>query len=259
MDAYSYIIVKRDRLLPNKPLLPQDKILFKFRLPYSIYLKYLAGKSKNREVLFCSGRYKGKLLGHEPWMKWPMRSVAVDPMGKNAMKYAHRPITEAELHHIPRVVSREIVKNRERHEKRSSHPLIFIEGPLEQRNNKLDLYYVKIEPPDVRHEYKVILEDENLFGIARKIDVPVGSLIYYNPHVDNIRDIMAGEKLTAPYYIGKKIELWFHKDSFLIYRYKIYDFFGKVYEDYIYTDIKLGKESGLTNYDFDKKNKSYHF
>jgi len=123
----------------------------------------------------------------------------------------------------------------------------------------MDFYYLKVEPPDVWHEYKIILDDENLFQIAEKIDVPVGNLVYYNPHVDDIKDIMAGEELKAPYYIGSKLEFWFHKSSFLIYRFIIYDFFGEVYEDYMYEDIKLGEEAGLTNYDFDKKNKSYGF
>lgn len=258
-SQYTYVLKKSDRLLPGDELSPETTLEVKFRKPGDIYLKTVAGPNTGREVLFSPEMTSGKILGHEPWMRWPLRSVTVDPLGSQAMKYTHRPITEAEVGFCIRVLQESMEKDRRLREEDPAYTPMRVEGPEAVTENGIPLYHFKVMPPELWYTYTAAADDETLFDIARKLGVQVNCLIYYNPEVDHIKDFSPGDRLRAPYYCGKAGEFWLYRDNFFLYRQRITDWYGNLYEDYRHLDFRLGKDAGLGDRDFDPKNKDYAF
>ena len=256
---YSYVLKKRDRLTPKDELSEEETLFVKFRKPYEIYLKTTDGPNKGREVLYAKGRYGDKILGHEPWMRWPLSSVSVNPVGVQAMKYTHRPITEAEIGFCVRVLKESMAKDTLLRRTEPGYEPMRVEGPKEVVDNGVPLYYFKVMPPERWLSYTATDQDETLFDVADKMGVLVNCLIYYNDGVDHIKDFSPGTELRAPTYCGKVGEFWLYRDTFLLHRQRITDWYGNIYEDYTHTDIKVDKDASLSDKDFDKKNKEYNF
>ncbi len=256
---YTYILKKRDRLAPGDDLSPEETLEVKFRKPDEMYLKTIGGPHKGRQVLFSPKRTGGKILGHEPWMRWPLRSVSVDPMGAQAMKYTHRPITEAEIGFCIRVLDKSVEKDRRLRAKDPDTRPMQVLGPEVVVENGIPLYRFSVKPPEMWYTYRVVEEDRTLFDIAEKLGVQVNCLIYYNPGVEHIRDFFPGMELRSPYYCGSMGEFWFYRDSFFLYRQRITDWYGEIYEDYYHLDVKIDGEAVLDDGDFEKGNKEYKF
>ena len=256
---YTYTLKKRDRLVPGADLGPEEVLEIKFRKPDEIYLRTVAGPNKGREVLFSPARTGGRILGHEPWMRWPLRSVSVDPLGVQAMKYTHRPITEAEVGFCIRVLRDSMAKDRRLRAGDPDYTPIRVEGPEEVVEDGIPLYRFRVSPPELWHSYTAVPEDRTLFDIAGKLGVQVNCLIYYNDGVEHIRDFSPGDVLRSPYYCGKHGEFWLHRDNFFLYRQLITDWFGNTYEDYYHLDIRIDDAAGLTDLDFERTNRRYKF
>jgi len=256
---YTYVLKKQDRLLPGDALSPQGTLQVKFRKQNDIYLKTVDGPHKGREVLFSPEQTRGKILGHEPWMRWPLKSVSVDPMGAQAMKYTHRPITEAEIGFCIKVLRQSMEKDRRLRKTDPDYRAMKVQGPEEVVDRGVPLYYFRVMPPELWHTYTVVEGDETLFDIAEKLGVQVNCLIYYNPGVEHIKDISPGERLRAPYYCGKVGEFWVYRDNFFLYRQRITDWYGNIYEDYYHLDVKIDGDAGLSDNDFDRNNSDYKF
>jgi len=258
-SQYTYVLKQRDRLLPGDEFGPEATLEVKFRRPNDIYLKTVAGPDKGRQVLYSPETTQGKILGHEPWMRWPLRSVSVDPLGSQAMKYTHRPITEAEVGFCIRVLQQSMEKDQRLRREDPAYVPMKAQGPEEVVENGIPLYRFKVVPPEMWHSYTAAPDDKTLFDIARKLGVQVNCLIYYNPEVDDITDFSPGDRLRAPYYCGSAGEFWLYRDTFFLYRQRITDWYGNLYEDYRHLDVRLGEDAGLTDRDFDPENKDYAF
>jgi len=256
---YTYTLKKRDRLLPGDDLGPEEVLEIQFRKPEEIYLKTVAGPNKGREVLFSPERTGDRIVGHEPWMRWPLRSVSVDPLGVQAMKYTHRPITEAEVGFCIRVLRDSMAKDRRLRAEDPGYEPIRVEGPEAVVEDGIPLYRFRVSPPELWHSYTAVAEDRTLFDIAARLGVQVNCLIYYNDGVDHIRDFSPGDVLRSPYYCGKHGEFWLYRDNVFLYRQLITDWFGNTYEDYTHLDIRIDEDAALTDRDFERDNRDYRF
>ncbi|MEI6632937.1 MAG: DUF1571 domain-containing protein [Chlamydiota bacterium] len=77
-------------------LQPEEKMLFKFKKPFSVYLKWTGEMHNGREALFVRGKYGNKLLVHLGGMvNYFAPTVSLHPAGWRAMGNNLRPITES--------------------------------------------------------------------------------------------------------------------------------------------------------------------
>lgn len=76
----------------------EEVALYKFKKPFSVYLKWTGEIDKGREALYVEGKHDGKLLVHFGGMvNYFAPTFALHPKGALAMRKNLRPITESGL------------------------------------------------------------------------------------------------------------------------------------------------------------------
>ena len=66
--------------------------------PHSVYMKWLSGMNKGREVIYAEGKYEGKLLVHSGGLLGPLsRTLKLDPYSPLARTGSLEPITNAAM------------------------------------------------------------------------------------------------------------------------------------------------------------------
>ncbi|MDD5557517.1 MAG: DUF1571 domain-containing protein [bacterium] len=94
LEDYTAVFHKQQRV--GGTLHAEEKILFKFRKPFMVYMKWLDGAHAGREALFVRGEHGDRLLVHPGGlMNLFAPTVSLDPRGMLAMRGNLRPITEA--------------------------------------------------------------------------------------------------------------------------------------------------------------------
>ena len=79
-----------------------ETMRMKFRkTPFSVYLKWTSGPSKDQEVIYVEGVNKGKAVVHPSGILGMLfRKVSIDPLGKTATKHSRKPITMAGMENM---------------------------------------------------------------------------------------------------------------------------------------------------------------
>ncbi len=90
---YTATLHKQERV--GGRLLPQEKILVKFRKPYSLYMKWIGSARKGQEVLYARGWNEGKVRAHPG--SFPDITVNLNPKSKLAMRADRHPATQASI------------------------------------------------------------------------------------------------------------------------------------------------------------------
>ncbi len=97
----------RTRDLESGELDREEVILVKFRKPMSIYLKWLDGPHRGREVLYVQGRD-----GDRMWVNnggsFPFMTLCLDPAVCQALSGSRHPVTEVPLGFLIGVVARDV-------------------------------------------------------------------------------------------------------------------------------------------------------
>jgi outer membrane lipoprotein-sorting protein len=76
----------------------EEDILFKFKKPFMVYMKWIGDIDKGREALYAEGKHDRKLLVHLGGMiNYFAPTFALHPTGALAMRRNSRPITESGL------------------------------------------------------------------------------------------------------------------------------------------------------------------
>jgi len=109
-----YIAVLNQRLRDEDELLPPERVLFKFKKPYSIYLRWLDGGTKGREVLYVDGADDGKMWVHNG--AFPDITLRLDPKTCQALTGGKHLVTETGLGFIANVIASDVARAK-------SHPL----------------------------------------------------------------------------------------------------------------------------------------
>jgi hypothetical protein len=94
VDNYTAIFHKQERV--KGKLLPPEKMLFKFKRPFQIYMKWIGEEHEGREVLYVQGRNENRIKGHEGGILGVV-TLNLDPNGARAMKGNRHPITDSGL------------------------------------------------------------------------------------------------------------------------------------------------------------------
>ncbi|MHB8174676.1 MAG: DUF1571 domain-containing protein [Nitrospirota bacterium] len=114
VDDYTAIFYKREGV--NGKVLPQEKILMKFKKPFKIYMKWLPpGPHAGREVLYVKGENDGKVIGHEGGLI-SFFTLHMKPTGSIAMKGNSHPITDMGIGRLIEIVENNFKRGEERKE-----------------------------------------------------------------------------------------------------------------------------------------------
>lgn len=94
VQDYTATFYKQQRV--GGVLQPEEKILFKFKKPFMVYMKWVGDTHAGRETLFVKGRNGDRLLVHLGGMaNYFAPSASLSPTGMLAMRNNLRPITES--------------------------------------------------------------------------------------------------------------------------------------------------------------------
>ncbi len=83
-----------------------ETMRMKFReAPFSVYVKWITEPSLNQEVIYVHGANKGMAVAHPPGILGALiRRVSIVPDSKRALKYSRRPITNAGMGNMLRLI-----------------------------------------------------------------------------------------------------------------------------------------------------------
>ena len=78
-------------------LRPREEALLKFQRPDRIYLRWISGPPKGREILFVKGRNDDRVLVHEPGVVSGFFTAVLAPDSPRVLRESRHPITDVGL------------------------------------------------------------------------------------------------------------------------------------------------------------------
>lgn len=206
VEDYTCIFTKQE-YVGNKMRRTETIFMKHKKEPHSVYMKWIKKPYKDRECLYCGGKYDNKLKAHEGhgFKSW-FGTLSLNPKGGRAMKGNRHPITESGIFNT-------IDKIKKDFESARKHP-------------EHNVSYERFEEREIHGQPSfcvLIIQPKN-----RKLG-----------------------------YYAHKAEICIHQKLYIPTSVKIWDFSGRLVEFYTYREYKINV--GLTNRDFDIKNKEYNF
>jgi hypothetical protein len=96
VTGFTATFTKRERI--KGELREQETMFVKCRYaPFSVYFKWLKSPKKDREAIYCEGKYENKVIGHQPPI--PITAKLI-PNSPDALKESLRPITLAGFRNV---------------------------------------------------------------------------------------------------------------------------------------------------------------
>jgi Protein of unknown function (DUF1571) len=96
---YTATLLMRERV--RGTLLPPETIALKFAEPFRVYMRWIDGPGKGRQLLYVEGAADDKMLVREPGLM-SLFTLHLDPRGAVAMHLRRHPITEVGIGGIVR-------------------------------------------------------------------------------------------------------------------------------------------------------------
>lgn len=90
-------VLTREELIGDK-LVRQENIIYKFRKPFSVYMKWTTGKEKGIEVIFPKPGRQDRLVAHLG--KFNIINFTLDPSGRLATKNSRHSILESPMGYL---------------------------------------------------------------------------------------------------------------------------------------------------------------
>ncbi|WP_428310883.1 DUF1571 domain-containing protein [Hydrocarboniphaga sp.] len=204
LPALQVVMVKQQRI--GAELNPAETLLLKQQKSSDCrYMKWLAEPHKGRELILCSGRYDGKIQVHESGLLG-IATLSLDPNGSTASKGNLRPIAQAGIYNMAKMLKTNIAKRQA-----SAQP----EAPPQTSERVVD------------GQASLCLRSDTM-GSDDKAPYPVGAA-----------ELCFDKAIAMP----TEVQFW-HQD-------------GRLMEHYRFREWNL--KPGLTDADFDTKNKAYDF
>jgi hypothetical protein len=204
LPGYQVVMQKQQRV--GTELNPPETLLLKQRKsPDCRYMKWIADPHQGRELILCNGRYDGKIQVHESGILG-IATISLDPNGSTASKGNLRPIAQAGIYNMAKMLRANI-------EKRQASAQT---EPAPQTTERV-----------VDGQASLCLRSDTM-GSDEHAPYPVGAA-----------ELCFDKTIAMP----TEVQFW-HKD-------------GRLMEHYKFRDWNL--KPGLTEADFDTKNKAYGF
>src|ERR1700688_822466 len=108
---YTATFIKQERV--KGELLAGERIEYKFKKPFMVYMKWLPGPHEGREALYVQGRNNNKVTGHEGGFIGFI-TLNMTPTGSLAMKGNRHPITDSGIGRLIEIIINDINKASER-------------------------------------------------------------------------------------------------------------------------------------------------
>ncbi len=104
-ESYTAIFHKQEQI--DGELRPEEVILFKFKRPFKVYMKWIGKTNRGREALYAEGVNGNRIKAHEGGFLGII-TLNLDPRGSFVMRDNRHPIMESGLHHLVSLLTREI-------------------------------------------------------------------------------------------------------------------------------------------------------
>ena len=101
---YRATFYKRERVRGR--MLEREKILMKFRKPFSVYFLWLDGKREGQESIYVQGWNNDKIRAHPG--SFPDITVNLKPRSSLAMRDNRHPVTEAGIGNVIKLITRDV-------------------------------------------------------------------------------------------------------------------------------------------------------
>jgi outer membrane lipoprotein-sorting protein len=105
VQDYTATFIKQERV--KGEVLPEEKIQYKFKKTFMVYMKWLPGPHEGREALYVQGRNSNKVVGHEGGFIGFV-TVNMVPTGSMAMKGNRHPITDSGIGRLIEIIMADI-------------------------------------------------------------------------------------------------------------------------------------------------------
>lgn len=111
-------VLTREELIGDK-LVRQENIIYKFRKPFSVYMKWTTGKEKGIEVIYPKPGRQDRLVAHLG--KFNIINFTLDPSGRLATKNSRHSILESPMGYLLTRVKENYELSKKRGEGRVSY------------------------------------------------------------------------------------------------------------------------------------------
>jgi outer membrane lipoprotein-sorting protein len=101
VESYTAIFHKQERV--DGRLMEEETVLFKFKRPFKVYMKWIKDPYKGRELLYVQGRNNNRMMVLDSGIMG-MMTVNLDPKGSLAMKGNRHPVTDSGLDHLVKLL-----------------------------------------------------------------------------------------------------------------------------------------------------------
>jgi len=101
-----YVAVLHQRQRFGEELSPREKILFKFKKPLSLYMKWLDGESKGREIIYVKGANDGAMWIHNG--SFPDITLCMSPETCKQLSEGRHTVNEAGVGYIADMIANNV-------------------------------------------------------------------------------------------------------------------------------------------------------
>ena len=248
ISDYTAVFLKQER--KGKKMGKKETILFKFRKPNDIYMKWIKKPFKGQEAIYRKGLNDNKITAHRGGILG-LVSLDLKPESKLVMNGQHHRISDAGLGATDKLVYRSLMQGLNRKEITiKNHGIIKLNG---RDVRKIEAIFPK-KIDGISYE---VQKNETLWDIAEKTNQDMYLIMNVNKGVDGPKDIKPGQKILIPYHYCYRSLTYVDVETKILTKLEIFDWENELFEMYEYTDLKFNV--GLTDKDFDKNNSEYKF
>ena len=125
VENYTAIFHKQERV--EGKLLEKETVLFKFKRPFKVYMKWVEEPYKGRKLLYVEGWNNNRMMVRDSGITG-MMTVNLNPKGSLAMKGNRHPVTDSGLDHLVKLLGEHVrkgVKEKELEFKKSGEEVLY--------------------------------------------------------------------------------------------------------------------------------------
>ncbi|MFQ5658438.1 MAG: DUF1571 domain-containing protein [Candidatus Methylomirabilales bacterium] len=164
---YTAIFKKHERV--QGVLMDEEVIQLKFQKPFRVYLRWLNGPKKGREILYVDGENENRMQVYDPSGIQRLFTLLMDPRGKRALRESRFPITEVGIGRLIDEIANGVTHASLRGELR------LIDHGGGEEGGRLVWRYELIFPDDPTKGY---FSPKLLLAVDRELELPVRVVLH---------------------------------------------------------------------------------
>jgi hypothetical protein len=185
LSDYTVILTSQERV--GGVLLPEATMFVKFKRPFSVYIKNLSGKQKDREIIYVKGKNNDKMIVSRVSILGRLATKPISPNNFLAKRESRHTITEAGL---PNTMGRMVTILEKEDKAAARRPTVTYLGECYRSSKKV--ISVRIENSSYAPKTEIALDAATFFPVSITSYDADGSLL----ESYNYRDIKPNVGLT---------------------------------------------------------------